>query len=63
MYITRFLSQFQLLKRVISKSILSFLTRSLYFRPTSLLETGRGAVARGVTAKLTGCGFDPHSRR
>ena len=24
---------------------------------------GRGAAARGVTAKPTGCGFDPHSRR
>ena len=23
----------------------------------------RGAAARGVTAKPTGCGFDPHSRR
>ena len=26
-------------------------------------EAGRGAAARGVTAKPTGCGFDPHSRR
>ena len=26
-------------------------------------EAGRGAAARGVTAKLTDCGFDPHSRR
>ena len=25
-------------------------------------EAGRGAAARGVTAKPTGCGFDPHSR-
>ena len=24
---------------------------------------GRGAAARGVTVKPTGCGFDPHSRR
>ena len=23
----------------------------------------RGAAARDVTVKLTGCGFDPHSRR
>ena len=23
----------------------------------------RGAAARGVTVKPTGCGFDPHSRR
>ena len=29
----------------------------------SNLKAGRGAVARGVTAKPTGCGFDPHSRR
>ena len=27
------------------------------------LEAGRGAAARGVTAKPNGCGFDPHSRR
>ena len=27
-----------------------------------LNEAGRGAAARGVTAKPTGCGFDPHSR-
>ena len=27
------------------------------------IEAGRGAAARGVTAKPTGCGFDPHSRR
>ena len=26
-------------------------------------EAGRGAAARGVTVKPTGCGFDPHSRR
>ena len=28
-----------------------------------LFEAGRGAAARGVTAKPTGCGFDSHSRR
>ena len=27
------------------------------------LEVNRGAPARGVTIKSTGCGFDPHSRR
>ena len=27
------------------------------------IEAGRGAAARGVTAKPTGCGFDSHSRR
>ena len=26
-------------------------------------EASRGASARGVTAKSTGCGFDPHSRK
>ena len=26
-------------------------------------EASRGAAARGVTIKPTGCGFDPHSRR
>ena len=26
-------------------------------------ETSRGAAARSVTVKPTGCGFDPHSRR
>ena len=30
---------------------------------SSRKEAGRGAAARGVTAKSTGCGFDPHSRR
>ena len=30
---------------------------------THLFEAGHGAAARGVTAKPTGCGFDPHSRR
>ena len=28
-----------------------------------VVEAGRGAAARGVTAKPTVCGFDPHSRR
>ena len=28
-----------------------------------IIEAGRGAAAQGVTAKPTGCGFDPHSRR
>ena len=28
-----------------------------------VIEAGRGAAARGVTAKPIGCGFDPHSRR
>ena len=28
-----------------------------------LYGAGRGAAARGVTEKPTGCGFDPHSRR
>ena len=27
------------------------------------IEASGGAVARGVTVKPTGCGFDPHSRR
>ena len=27
------------------------------------IEASRGAAARGVSVKLTGCGFDPHSRR
>ena len=27
------------------------------------IEAGRGAAARGVTVKPTGCGFDPHSSR
>ena len=29
----------------------------------SIVEVGRGAAARSVTVKPTGCGFDPHSRR
>ena len=29
----------------------------------SNVEAGRGAAARGVTVKPTGCGFNPHSRR
>ena len=28
-----------------------------------LFKAGRGAAARGVTVKPTGCGFGPHSRR
>ena len=28
----------------------------------SLNEAGRGAAARGVAVKPTGCGFHPHSR-
>ena len=28
-----------------------------------VFEAGRGAAARGVTVKSTGCGFDPYSRR
>ena len=28
-----------------------------------VFEVSSGAVARGVTVKPTGCGFDPHSRR
>ena len=27
------------------------------------IEVSRGAAARSVTVKPTGCGFDPHSRR
>ena len=27
------------------------------------VEASRGAAARGVTVKPTGCGFDPHTRR
>ena len=34
----------------------------LYFSEADS-EAGRGAAARGMTAKPTGCGFDPHSRR
>ena len=34
--------------------------RAAYIKTT---EAGRGAAARGVTAKPTGCGFDPYSRR
>ena len=38
--------------------------KSLKFSLNSFrLEAGRGAAARGVTAKPTGCGFDLHSRR
>ena len=29
----------------------------------NILEAGRGAAAQGVTAKPSGCEFDPHSRR
>ena len=32
-------------------------------RPLPPRNAGRGAAARGVTAKPTGYGFDPHSRR
>ena len=27
------------------------------------VEASRGTAARSVTVKLTGCGFDPHSRK
>ena len=36
--------------------------RKLGYRYTTY-EAGRGAAARGVTVKPTGCGFDPYSRR
>ena len=36
---------------------------SLHFVHFCLLEAGGGAVARSVTVKPTGCGFDPQSRR
>ena len=37
---------------------------ALYFhRARNENEAGRGAAAGGVTAKPTGCGFDPHSTR
>ena len=28
-----------------------------------IIKASRGAAAQGVTAKPTGCGFEPHSRR
>ena len=46
-----------------------WLTRQEYQEQVILLiikikiEASGGAVARGATVKLTGCGFDPHSRR
>ena len=35
----------------------------IIIRSSNAVEAGRGAAAQGVTAKPTGCGFDPHSRR
>ena len=48
--------------------IITLLSKSKQFyiliRNSSVaIEAGRGAAARGVTAKPTDCGFDPHSRR
>ena len=34
-----------------------------YIKVIIIIEASRGAAARGVTVKPTGCGFDPHSRR
>ena len=34
-----------------------------YLEILEILEAGRGAAARGVTAKPAGSGFDSHSRR
>ena len=42
-----------------SAKIELFLLR-YYFKQ---FEASGGAVARGVTVKPTGCGFNPHSRR
>ena len=41
---------------------LRFFLVIILIRPTSV-EASRGAVARGVTVKATGCGFDPYSRK
>ena len=35
----------------------------LNYKEIYYIEGSRGAAARGVTVKPTGCGFDPHSRR
>ena len=35
----------------------------LYILLFNLGEASRGSAARSVTVQLTGCGFDPHSRR
>ena len=43
------------LKKIFLLSIILFIYYSF--------EAGRGAAARGVIAKPTGCGFDPHSTR
>ena len=48
------------------KPILVFLFNFKMLISTSnnnIKEAGRGAAARGVTAKPTGSGFDSHSRR
>ena len=34
-----------------------------YILILAFLKSGRGAAARGVTAKPTGSGFDSHSRK
>ena len=41
----------------------NFITETVFKNIIKKAEAGRGAAARGVTAKPTGCGFDPHSRR
>ena len=35
----------------------------IYIRNSNIYEATRGAAARSMTVKPTGCGFDPHSRR
>ena len=53
---------FSLLMRNIIRVVVLDKASILYFYLYGA-EAGRGAAARGVTAKLTGCGFDSHSRR
>ena len=67
LFIYIFAHLFKLFNRVYCKNekniILSFLILFLLFIKKGPIEASRGAATRRVTAKSTGCGFDPHSRR
>ena len=51
------------IKSVLMSLFYIILNIKLYIEAGRGVEAGRGAAARGVTAKATGCGFDSHSRR
>ena len=56
-----------ILYAIIAGSITDYISKYLFIwtqrRRGHGHEASRGAAARSVTVKPTGCGFDPHSRK